>query len=585
MSATAPSTAASAQSAATTISIYDTLTKQKRPFVPVTPGKVGIYLCGPTVYKESHIGHMVGPVIFDCIKRYFTYSGYEVTWVVNITDVDDKLIAESVRRGLPMADVADEMTQDYLHNLAAFGVDQIDQMPRATETMDEIIEFIAALIEQGFAYESEGDVYFETGKDPQYGKLSNRTTDSLQGEGGEAAQRKRSLGDFALWKAAKEGQPSWDSPWGSGRPGWHIECSAMSRARLGETFDIHGGGLDLLFPHHENEVAQSECRHGKPMANFWMHNGLMRAGASAGKLGGRADREQQQVEQATVVTKISRSGGAGGLADLVARQGGERLRFFLLRTQYRSTIVFSEAEVEQSGAGLETFYRLFKRYERITGESYYDVDAPRFRGAGAFDPGDDDTLKSVAAHRQHFIESMDDDFNTGAAVADLFEIARTLNRYADQADLEASGKDDLAKLAVFKQGACTLRELSGTLGLFIRPIQSAGGEDQETLEGVIGLLASIRQDARAAKNFELGDAIRDQLQAAGVTLLDRPDATEWEIQPTGHQLDALMQLVIKIRADARAAKDFALADKIRDALQEQNITLEDRAGGTEWDKS
>jgi cysteinyl-tRNA synthetase len=583
MSATASPSDAGPQSAASTISIYDTLTKQKRPFVPVTPGKVGIYLCGPTVYKESHIGHMVGPVIFDCIKRYLTYSGYEVTWVVNITDVDDKLIAESVRRELPMAEIAEEMTQDYLKNLAAFGVDQIDQMPRATETMDEIIEFIAELVEQGFAYESEGDVYFETGKDPEYGKLSNRTTDSLQGEGGEAAGRKRSLGDFAMWKAAKEGQPAWDSPWGPGRPGWHIECSAMSRVRLGETFDIHGGGLDLLFPHHENEVAQSECRHGKPMANFWMHNGLMRAYAGAGKVGGRADREAQ-VEQATVETKISRSDGDGGLADLVARQGGERLRFFLLRTQYRSTIVFSEEAVEQSGAGLETFYRLFKRYERVTGESFYDIDAPQARGAGAFDPGDDKTLEAVADHRKHFIESMDDDFNSGAAVADLFEIARTLNRYADEADLEASGKDDPVKLAVIKQGAHTLRELCGTLGLFIRPIASAGGEDQETLDGVVELLASIRQDARTAKNFELGDSVRDQLHSAGVTLLDRPDGTEWEIQPSENQLDALMQLVIQIRADARAAKDFAIADKIRDALQEQSITLEDRAGGTEWTK-
>ncbi|MCH8922429.1 MAG: cysteine--tRNA ligase [Planctomycetes bacterium] len=564
--------------------VYNTLTREKEDFQTVVPGKVGIYLCGPTVYKPSHIGHMVGPVIFDCIKRYLTYSGYEVTWVVNITDVDDKLIAESQRRGVPMAEVAEEMTQDYLHNLAAFGVDQIDQMPRATETMDEIIEFIAALVEQGFAYESEGDVYFETGKDPQYGKLSRRTSDSLQGEGGEAAGRKRSLGDFALWKAAKEGQPAWDSPWGGGRPGWHIECSAMSRARLGETFDIHGGGLDLLFPHHENEVAQSECRHGKPMANFWMHNGLMRAGAGAGKLGGRADRHQQ-AEQATVETKISRSDGDGGLADLVARQGGERLRFFLLRTQYRSTIVFSEEAVEQSGAGLETFYRLFKRYERITDESFYDVDPPQLRGDGAFDPGDDETLQAVADHRQHFIDSMDDDFNSGAAVADLFEIARTLNRYADQADLEGTGKDDPAKLAVLKQGARTLRELSGTLGLFIRPIASAGGEDRANLDGVIALLASIRQDAREAKKFELGDAIRDQLQTAGVTLLDRPDDTEWEIQPSDNQLDALMQLVIQIRADARAAKDFAVADKIRNALQEQSITLEDRAGGTEWAKS
>ena len=288
---TSPDPAAPAETApADTIRVYNTLTRQKEKFEPVSPGRVGIYLCGPTVYKPAHIGHMVGPVIFDTIKRYLVYSGYDVKLVVNITDVDDKLIAQSRERGIPMSQIADEMTADYLANLAAFGVDTIDHMPQATKHMGDIIEFVQTLIDRGFAYDSDGDVFFEVGKDREYGKLSNRSADSQQGEGGGAAARKRSPGDFALWKKAKDDEPAWDSPWGAGRPGWHIECSAMGRALLGETFDIHGGGLDLVFPHHENEIAQSECCHGKPMVKYWIHNGLMRASVKEGKVGGRAER-------------------------------------------------------------------------------------------------------------------------------------------------------------------------------------------------------------------------------------------------------------------------------------------------------
>ena len=231
----------------------------------------------------------VGPVIFDTVKRYLTYCGYEVTWVVNITDVDDKLIMRSKEKGISMFQLATQMTADYLSNLQDLGVDQIDRMPRATDCIEEIIHFVEELIAKGFAYASDGDVFFDVTRDPEYGRLSNRSADEQQGEGGGAASRKRSAGDFALWKSAKEGEPSWPSPWGPGRPGWHIECSAMSRSILGQTFDIHGGGLDLVFPHHENELAQSRCCHGRPMVKYWMHNGLMRASGDAGKVGGRSD--------------------------------------------------------------------------------------------------------------------------------------------------------------------------------------------------------------------------------------------------------------------------------------------------------
>ena len=346
------------------IRVYNTLSKNKEPFEPVEPGKVGIYLCGPTVYKPSHIGHMVGPVIFDTIKRYLVYSGYEVTLVVNITDVDDKLIAESAARKVSMADLAAEMTADYMRNIEALGVDGIDHFPRCTENIDEIIEFTKSLIEQGFAYQSEGDVYFDVGKDPGYGKLSHRSLESMQGEGGRLAERKRSAADFALWKSAKPGEPSWQSPWGPGRPGWHIECSAMSRRLLGRTFDIHGGGLDLVFPHHENEIAQSECCHGRPMAKYWLHNGLMQAADEIGKLGGRHTRAEAGDLDAQQAGKISKSKGSSAFRELLEQFSPETIRFFLLSTQYRRPIDYSMQRIREVETGLETFYRFFQRYQR-----------------------------------------------------------------------------------------------------------------------------------------------------------------------------------------------------------------------------
>ena len=506
------------------IQIHNTLNRRKETFQPVVPGKVGIYLCGPTVYREAHIGHMVGPVVFDTVKRYLTYCGYDVRWVVNITDVDDKLIAESNRRGIPMSQVAEEMTADYLQNLAALGVDQIDDMPRATEHMSGICRFIQRLIDRGVAYESEGDVYFEVAKDKEYGKLSNRTTDSMQGEGGGAAARKRAPGDFALWKGAKPGEPAWDSPWGKGRPGWHIECSAMSHELLGETFDIHGGGLDLVFPHHENEIAQSECCHGQPMVKYWMHNGLMKASTAAGKVGGRTEREQAAAE-----TKISRSKGAGGLAELIGRQGGERLRFFLLRTHYRSTIVFGEDGLAEAATALDTFHRFFERFERITGKAYFDLDVPSRRRDGQLQPGDDKLLGEISQLRDRFLAKMDDDFNTGAAVSELFELVRMLNKYADQQQFEDASQGKPRDLDSFVVGAVKLKELSAILGI----LQQAPGKPQEEDDSLV---------------------------------------------------DQLMGILIQIRADARKNKDFATADQVRNALSEIGITLEDRKGGTDWRK-
>jgi len=358
------------------IRVYNTLSRTKEPFEPVQPPRVGIYLCGPTVYKPSHIGHMVGPVIFDTIKRYLVYNDYQVTLVVNITDVDDKLIAESNQRGISISELAAEMTADYMNNLEALGVDTIDHFPRCTENMDEIIRFVSALIDKGFAYVSEGDVYFDVAKAPDYGKLSGRGSDALQGDGGGMAERKRAPADFALWKSAKPGEPSWESPWGPGRPGWHIECSAMSRRLLGETFDIHGGGLDLVFPHHENEIAQSECCHGKPMAKYWLHNGLMQATDQIGKVGGRHTRPVEGDLASQSKAKISKSTGSSAFSELLQEIPGETVRFFLLSTHYRRPIEYSQQRLQETATALETFYRFFKRFQRVTGRSFYELQAP-----------------------------------------------------------------------------------------------------------------------------------------------------------------------------------------------------------------
>lgn len=516
------------------IRVYNTLTKTKEPFEPVEAGKVGIYLCGPTVYKPSHIGHMVGPVIFDTIKRYLTYNGYRVTLVVNITDVDDKLIAESQRCGLPMPELAARMTEDYMCNIAALGVDTIDHFPRCTENIDEIIRFIDTLIEKGFAYQADGDVYFDVAKDPDYGKLSHQDREAMQGEGGDMAQRKRSPADFALWKSAKPGEPAWNSPWGLGRPGWHIECSAMSRRLLGQTFDIHGGGLDLVFPHHENEIAQSECCHGRPMAKYWMHNGLMQASDEVGKVGGRTTRPAEGDLDAQQAGKISKSKGSRPFRELLAEFSPETIRFFLLATHYRRPIDYSEARLKETETALDAFHRYFKRFERITGESFYSLQAHQSRDQGdrAASAVADGSIEAIAAeHRRRFLEMMDDDFNTGGAVGVLFEFLRSLNKYCDDERLDDPAARSPERVELLRRATTILRELALLLGLFRQAPQtlSAGG-DQRLVEGLMSLIIQIRAEARKKKDFATADSIRNALGQLGIVLEDRPGETLWSFK-------------------------------------------------------
>jgi cysteinyl-tRNA synthetase len=507
------------------IEVYSTLTKKKAPLVTVQPGQVGMYLCGPTVYKPSHIGHMVGPVIFDTVKRHLEYSGWKVTWVVNITDVDDKIIAESTARGTTMQALAEEMTADYLDNLAALGVESIDMMPKATEHIGTIIAFIEGLVAKEYAYASDGDVYFDVLRDADYGKLTNRSVEQMQGEGGSTAERKRSAADFALWKKAKPGEPAWESPWGPGRPGWHIECSAMSKAILGPHFDIHGGGLDLVFPHHENEIAQSESLHDCPMATFWMHNGLMQAAGAAGKVGGRPRGGDAAADDAAAqaATKISKSTGAEPFKKLLARHDPQVIRMLLLSTHYRSPIHFGEEPLAESGRAMEAFERLFARYERIGGQAFYSLPC-RSRSAG--DAALAAANADVQALRTKFLAAMDDDFNTAIAIATLFDFVRLVNKFIDQHALEA--KKPAAELATLDAMMLVLRELTGVLGLFMKPPQAkAGGADEGLVAKLMELVIEIRANARKAKDFATADLVRNKLTEAGIVLEDRPDGTGW----------------------------------------------------------
>ena len=518
--------------------VYNTLTRQKESFKTVVPGKVRMYLCGPTVYKPSHLGHMVGPVIFDTVKRYLTYLGYEVKFVVNITDVDDKLIVESQKQGTTVSALAERITSDYIENLRRLNVTSIDEMPRATHHIADIIEIIQGLIAKQFAYPANGDVYFDVTRDDDYGKLCNRDPEQLEaGKRVEVSEKKRSPGDFALWKSAKPGEPFWDSPWGRGRPGWHIECSAMSMKLLGKTLDIHGGGLDLQFPHHENELAQSESYNDCTFVNYWMHNGLMKI---EGEKVSKTNEEKQKTKATLVVSEAFR------------KHAPETIRFLLLSTQYRRPIDYSEKHVEEIRRGLDGFYRFFERLERITKKSFYALEAPTVRRPDS--PGDPSApfVAEFVGLWSKFLEHMDDDFNTGGAIGVLYELLSGLNRFADVRELE-TGKGTVEAMRAFERGVLYLKELTQLLGMFDKPQEKPKGDDdnQEVIKGVKQLLVDLKAEERGANKVTLGD---------------------------------LIQLLIDLRAEARKAKNFAVGDQIRKRLGELGITLEDRPTGTLWRK-
>ncbi len=560
------------------IRVYSTLTRQKEEFQTVEPGKVSMYLCGPTVYKPAHIGHMVGPVIFDTIKLYLAYSGYQVTWVVNITDVDDKLIVKANELGTTVEALARKMTEDYLDNLRTLGVDGIDHMPYATQYIKEMQEIIAGLIEKGFAYPLNGDVYFECTKDADYGKLSGRNlTEMLAGTRAETRDGKHNPADFALWKGSKPGEPAWDSPWGPGRPGWHIECSAMARKLLGDTIDIHGGGLDLMFPHHENELAQSESCTGKPFARYWLHNGLLRKSGAGGKIGGDHSRhgdaedghscpssstakavgqecptsDMMAEKQAQEEQKLAGSKGAESVKTAVfAKFDPETVRFFLMATHYRSPVDFGDDRLAETEKSIDGFYRLIESFGRATGKDFYSLPVPATRAVSdATFVGWDSVPTSarvqvgtesqptekpsyeaeLTALRTRFLDAMDDDFNTGAAAAALFDLRKTLNGFITDQKLEGDGRSNAAAQAALLRGVMLFKELSNILGVFRKPLEkkSAGGADDEFVNSLMQLLISLRAEARKAKQFEIADKLRKGLTELKVTLEDRPEGTLW----------------------------------------------------------
>jgi cysteinyl-tRNA synthetase len=456
------------------LKIYNSLTKQKEAFVPIEPGKVRMYVCGMTVYDYCHIGHARVLVVFDLVARYLRARGYQVTYVRNITDIDDKIIRRAGDNHEPIEAFTDRFI-GYMHEDAdALGVLRPDAEPRATRHIDAILAMIAKLIERGYAYAAtNGDVYYRVRRFPHYGRLSGKSLDDLLvGARVEADEAKDDPLDFVLWKAAKPGEPYWDSPWGRGRPGWHIECSAMSTGCLGNHFDIHGGGLDLQFPHHENEIAQSEGATGEKFVNLWMHNGFVRVNEE----------------------KMSKSlGNFFTIREVLRLYDPEVVRYFLLASHYRSPLNYSDDSLEQAKSALTRLYIALK-------------DLPEASAPGH------------GEHERRFNEAMDDDFNTPLAVAALFELAHDVNRLRSE---------DLSEAA--ELGAL-LRKLGNVLGILERRAEdylkggAASGPDDSEIE----VLIAQRLAARAAKNWAESDRIRDQLKAQGVVLEDRPGGkTEW----------------------------------------------------------
>ena len=483
--------------------VYNTLSQTKEPFETIVPNKVGMYVCGPTVYSNSHVGHMVGPVIFDTIKRYLSYLGYEVTWVVNITDVDDKLIVQAQKDGTTVKELAEKVTADYLVCLDKLNVTGIDHMPRATEYIGEIIAINQGLIDKGFAYPSHGDVYFDVTKAADYGKLSHRSPDELQaGARIEPTSIKRHPGDFALWKGSKPGEPFWESPWGPGRPGWHIECSAMSMKLLGPHFDIHGGGLDLVFPHHENEVVQSESFSGQTFATYWLHNGLL---TKDGKKISKSDPN-------TIVL----------MSDLLEKHEPDTLRALLVASHYRRPIDYGPGRLDEMKRALQAFYKVFEKFHELTGDRFDAIQAPTKRAD--FDSRGSALLTELAKSREGFLDAMDDDFNTGGALGELFEMVDILRRAGN-----AITPGDQAAIEDYRQGMTVLKELTQILGLFLKIEDAPKTKVDDALTGpLLDMLVRLRTQVRKEKNFKLSDQIRDELLALGVTLEDRADGTIWK---------------------------------------------------------
>jgi len=489
--------------------IYNTLSAQKEEFLPQSD-EVKMYVCGVTPYDHCHIGHAMSYIVFDVIRRYLQFGGYKVKYVQNITDIDDKIIDRANQLGISTRELADKYTESFHEDMRALNIIPPDEEPRATVMIPKIIEVIQGLIDKGYAYPAQGSVYFRVRNVPDYGKLAHRSLESMMaGARIEAGAEKEHPMDFALWKASKPGEPSWSSPWGQGRPGWHIECSAMSLKYLGDTLDIHGGGQDLVFPHHENEIAQSESFTGtKPFVKYWLHNGLLQLGED----------------------KMSKSvGNLITIKEALDRYSADAMRIFVLSSHYRSPLTYSEEALEAAERGAERLQQ-----------------AARSEGGGE----KVDEKIDIESYRQRFTEAMDDDFNTAQAVATLFDLAREINRLSDEGYSVAQGQQ-------------LLLELANMLGLTLKPAEKppldagplarlvdataerlesvgwkrldevrltikAAGEPPLDAEPLLELLISLRNQVREAEQWQLADMIRAKLAELGIALEDTPKGTVWK---------------------------------------------------------
>lgn len=456
--------------------LYNTMSRQKEEFVPVNPGKISLYACGPTVYNYFHIGNARAFIFFDVVRRYFEYLGYDVTYVQNITDIDDKIITKSIEEAKPFGEIADKYAQAFLDDCRALGIRSPNVQPRATEVMPEIIALIAKLVEKGYAYESEGDVYFAANSLPEYGNLSGKKIDEqLAGARVEENLRKKHPADFTLWKKSKPGEPVWQSPWGEGRPGWHSECVVMSQKYLGETFDIHGGGVDLVFPHHENELAQARALSGKPLANYWMHNGFLNMEGE----------------------KMSKSLGNFFTArEILDQYSAESIRFFFLSKHYRSPIDFNRELIIESDKAVKNLYGAVRSVLKAMPDRLDMIDK---------------------AAETEFREAMDDDFNTAKAVAVLFDLAR-------QARNETL--DETRRVTA----AQTLLLLGGVLGFFSDAEKAITDSTPDLSRQLIDLILAYRLEARAEKNWAQSDRIRDDLAELGIMIKDTKEGSTWSFK-------------------------------------------------------
>ena len=462
--------------------IFNTLTRQKEELIPLEPGKLRIYACGPTVYNFIHIGNARPLCVFDTLRRYLEWRGYDVRFVQNFTDIDDKIIRRANEEGVTYEEIAHRYIDEFWTDAKGLGVKEATVHPKATENIDEIIAIVAELERKGYAYKAaNGDVYFRTHRFDEYGKLSHQPLDDLEsGARIAVGEDKEDPMDFALWKAAKPGEPFWPSPWSDGRPGWHIECSAMARRYLGETIDIHGGGQDLIFPHHENEIAQSECCNGAPFARYWMHNGYI-----------NVDNKKMSKSLNNFFT----------VRDVAKIYGYEAIRFFLISSSYRSPINYSAEIIEQGIAALDRLYTCRDNLQFAIDNATADASS-----------ADEALEQQLMTRREQFITAMDDDLNTADAIAALFELARDINVALAAAD--KPGK------VVCEKAMALFGQLADVLGLLYE-------RKKENLDDEIEALIAARTAARKAKNWAEADRIRDELKARNIVLEDTPQGVKW----------------------------------------------------------